>query len=335
MSLFSILGIGFSVFSAAILFAAYVFFLDTLNKSWFAIASCAGLLGCISALQLWHAQYFLNGEDIFLNPQYRFWLILSPPMFFYFSRAVLQPEAPVRPLLLLCLVPLLLNFLPRYEIAIAVTFVSGAGYSFWLTNLIYGLRAQRLRFKAEMFFFGLFFVLAFLVLLLGLSVPYIDHGYFYVFYANCMTICYVLVIGALIVFPDLLAQVAEVAKLGYAASTLKDVDIPANLEKLEQLMSKARLYQNENLNLAMTAEAVGLTSHQLSELINRQFGMNFSRYVREQRVNAAKRILIDEPKSSVLSIGLEVGFGTQSNFYAAFKEITGISPGAFRKSAAK
>jgi len=78
-----------------------------------------------------------------------------------------------------------------------------------------------------------------------------------------------------------------------------------------------------------------LTPHQLSELVNRQFGVNFSRYIREQRVNAAKAILESEPKSSVLSIGLEAGFGTQSNFYAAFKEITGMSPGAYRKSVSK
>ncbi len=100
-------------------------------------------------------------------------------------------------------------------------------------------------------------------------------------------------------------------------------------------MKVSRLYQNESLNLAMVAEAMSLTSHQLSELVNRQFGINFSRYIREQRVNAAKLILINEPKSSVLSIGLEVGFGTQSSFYAAFSEIAGMSPGAYRKSVPK
>jgi len=82
----------------------------------------------------------------------------------------------------------------------------------------------------------------------------------------------------------------------------------------------------------MVAEAMGLSSHQLSELINVQFGMSFSRYIREQRIQAAKALLAREPDSSILSISLETGFKSQSNFYAAFKEITGQSPGGYRKS---
>ncbi|MBI1891355.1 MAG: AraC family transcriptional regulator [Burkholderiales bacterium] len=335
MTTFSILTIGFSVLSAAILLIAYVFFLKNVNKKWYAVASCAGVLISMSALQLWHLEYFLHNVDVLTLPGYRFWLFLAPPMFYFFSRATLLPEAPWHPILLVHLLPLLLNFLPRYEYAIPVIFMLGMSYCFWISTLIFGLRDQRKRFKMEMFFFTLFSICALFVLVLGLSVPYVDHVYFYVFYTNSIGMSFALVVGALIVFPDVLTELAEAAKLSYAASTLKDVDIQANLDKLDELMKQSKLYQNENLSLAMVAEAMGLTAHQLSELVNRQFGVNFSRYIREQRVNAAKTILVDEPKSSVLSIGLEVGFGTQSNFYAAFKEITGMSPGAYRKSLSK
>lgn len=333
MTLASIITIGFSILSAAILLAAYLFFLKNVNRKWYAIASCTGLLGSLFALQLWHLQYFLHGVDVLTLPEYRFWLFLAPPMFFFFSRATLLPEAPARPVLLLHLAPLLLNFVPRYEVAITVMFVIGTGYSFWLSNLILGMRAQRKRFHFEIFFFALFSVSALFVLLLGLSMSYIDHAWFYLFYANSIGLCFILIVGALLVFPDLMAELAEAAKLSYAATTLKDVDIDGCVEKLKQLMTVSRMYQNESLSLAMLAEAMELTPHQLSELVNRQFGVNFSRYIREQRVEAAKLILVREPKSSVLSIGLEAGFGTQSSFYAAFNEITGMSPGAYRKAA--
>ena len=132
-------------------------------------------------------------------------------------------------------------------------------------------------------------------------------------------------------FPDLLTDLAEAAKLSYAATTLNGVDIASSLAKLEQQMKQDRLYQNDELNLAMVAEAVGLTSHQLSELINVHFGMGFSRYIREQRVRAAQTLLASEPEASILAISMETGFKSQSSFYAAFKEIMGVSPGDYRK----
>jgi len=86
------------------------------------------------------------------------------------------------------------------------------------------------------------------------------------------------------------------------------------------------------LSLATLADAVGVSGHQLSELINTRLGMGFSRYVRECRVKAAKSLLRSAPGRSILSVGMEVGFRSQSAFYAAFKEVTGVSPGDFRRS---
>jgi AraC-like DNA-binding protein len=79
------------------------------------------------------------------------------------------------------------------------------------------------------------------------------------------------------------------------------------------------------------AERLGLSTHQLSELLNARLGKSFSRYLREHRVAAAKAMLCDEPTASVLSVGLNVGFTSQSNFYEAFREIEGMTPGQFRK----
>ncbi len=332
---FSILIIGFSVISALILIVAYVFFLKSVNRSWHAILSCVLLLGCFTGLQFGHLSYFMEGNDVLTSAAYRFCLFLAPAMFFFFGRATFLPQGPLHPLLLLHFAPVSLNFFLRCEIAVPIIFVVGMGYCFSLAYLLFGLRAQRKRFHVEMFFFLLFCVMATSVLFLGLSMPYIDHHYFYVFYTNSIGISFMLVIAALIVFPDLLEQLVEVSQLSYSASTLKDLDVKAYVEKLDQLMTQSKLYQNEKLNLGMTAEAISLSAHQLSELVNREFGMNFSRYIRERRVEAAKTILSNEPDSSVLSISLEVGFSTQSNFYAAFKEITGVSPGAYRKSLSK
>ncbi|MCP4492464.1 MAG: AraC family transcriptional regulator [Gammaproteobacteria bacterium] len=58
--------------------------------------------------------------------------------------------------------------------------------------------------------------------------------------------------------------------------------------------------------------------------MNNRLGKNFSRYLREHRIQ-------DEPAASVLCVGLSVGFSSQSNFYEAFREIEGTTPGQYRK----
>lgn len=335
MHTFSIINIGFSIVSSAILFTAYLFFLKNVNRSWLAFSSCGLLLFSISSLQLWHLDFFINGVDLFLLPEYRFWLFLVPPMFYFFSRAILLPGAKNSPFLVLHFIPLLFNFITQYEIAITLIFLVGTGYCLWFANLIYSLRTQRARFKVEMFFFAFFSILAVLVLILGASIPYIDNSYFYLFYSNSISLAYLLVVMALLVFPDLLNELAAVATLSYATSTLKDLNIEAVLQKLEDLMKGSKLYQNESLNLAVVAHEMDITSHQLSELINVHFGMSFSRYIRGQRVQEAKALLARDSESSILSISMETGFKSQSNFYAAFKEITSQSPGDYRKSLSK
>ena len=154
----------------------------------------------------------------------------------------------------------------------------------------------------------------------------------YVFYSFGIGLALVLVVATLLSFPELLGELAEAAKLSYSSSTLNDVDVPEKKRQLDNLMSLENVYQQEDLSLASLADAVQLGTHQLSELINTEYGMSFSRYVREHRIREAQRLLKEEPGASILSISMEVGFKSQSNFYAAFKEITGKSPGTYRNT---
>ena len=174
-------------------------------------------------------------------------------------------------------------------------------------------------------------LLGLIVLALGFALPYVDDGVFYRVYNIAVGLGIAIMMVALVANPQLIGDLSEAARVKYGASTLGGVDIRAALEKLGRLMSDGKAYQNEDLSLNSLAAEVGLTAHQLSELINSHLGMGFSRYVRERRVEAAKALL---PASSqtILSVSLDTGFRSQSAFYAAFKEITGQSPGDFRES---
>jgi transcriptional regulator GlxA family with amidase domain len=131
--------------------------------------------------------------------------------------------------------------------------------------------------------------------------------------------------------PTEVIETAQNTRASYTHSTLTQVDCDTALLRLQTLMGEERLYTDTELSLPRLAERMDLSTHQLSELLNTRLGKSFSRYLREQRVTAAKAMLVAESSASVLSVGLNVGFSTQSNFYEAFRELEGMTPGQYRK----
>jgi AraC-like DNA-binding protein len=290
------------------------------------------LVCALAGIQICHLQYFLGGAQPFETTFYRLGLFVAPSAFYFFGRWAILPTEPFRPAQLIHLLPILLLFVSRLDVALPMLFLFGAGYSFWLGYLVYGLRDQRKQFRFEFFYFAVMSVLAVSVLGLGFALPYIDDAYFYYFYNNAVGLAFAIIVVALVANPNLIGDLSEVARVKYGVSTLRDLDVETCLKKLDRLMTEAKAYQNESLSLASLAGDLGISSHQLSELINTRLGMGFSRYVRECRVTAAKALLISAPAQSVLSVSLDTGFRSQSAFYAAFKEVTGQSPGDFRKA---
>lgn len=323
--------VGFSILAAPILLIAYLFYLPDTAKSRLGRAAAIALLGCMLALQIHHWLFLQSGIELF---EYRSYVVLqlaTPPAFFLFCREVLVPGSTSSPWHLLHLAPLAVSPFVEIEIVPPLAFVLGAGYSIWFAMYVFGLRRHVHRYLFELFFAIYFAVLAIVMLVLATSVQQIGTEVFYISYALFSGASFVLVVAVMIWYPHVLVDISDAAKLAYATSTLGGVDVDAKLAKLQKCMDDDKMYQNENLNLNMLAESVDLTAHQLSELINTRFGYGFSRYVREQRVAEARRLLMEDDTASVLSIGLTTGFRSQSNFYAAFREITGESPGAFRK----
>lgn len=60
------------------------------------------------------------------------------------------------------------------------------------------------------------------------------------------------------------------------------------------------------------------------------YGTTIHHYLKECRINAAKRLL-QESDQSILEIANAVGYENGSKFTSAFKEATGITPSAYRK----
>lgn len=115
---------------------------------------------------------------------------------------------------------------------------------------------------------------------------------------------------------------------------LRAVDRPAYL-KLTALMEQG-VWKEEGLSVAALAAKVGVPEHQLRALINGQLGFrNFSAFLNERRIEAAKAALADpdQARRQIIQVALDVGFGSIAPFNRAFKEATDRTPTEFRREA--
>ncbi|EMN44503.1 AraC family transcriptional regulator [Leptospira weilii] len=118
-------------------------------------------------------------------------------------------------------------------------------------------------------------------------------------------------------------------------SLLHDVDIDALEKKLIHIIKEERIYLDEDIRLPDVSEELGISVHQLSFFLNNHLGMNFNNYINRFRVEEAKSMLINDPSRSVVSVGIAVGFNSNSSFYKAFLKETGMSPKQFRETQTK
>lgn len=330
MQLLAILFIGYSVVCVLVIALTHFRHINYAGQTLSRVAGIALLL-ILAGMQLVHYAYLQYDAALIHSPVYRILFFAVAPTFYLFSMPLLQARAGFR-------LQQVLHFLPAaaapwlsYYWALPLAFAFGACYLLWLARTVYALRAQRSRFRIELTILAAVFVIATMVFALGLSLPLLGEQRFYQLYASAIGCAFLLVSLVLGMTPQLSVEVAEAAREAYAVSTLTHIDCAAALARLEALMQQECLYQQAMLDLPTLAKQVELSSHQLSELINTRLGKSFSRYLREHRINAARKMLLSEPSASVLSVGLSVGFTSQSNFYDAFREITGMTPGKFRK----
>lgn len=168
------------------------------------------------------------------------------------------------------------------------------------------------------------------------------HPLFPLLYGSSITL---ILVGAYLLyqrFPALLEAVGDELRDAADAgglsapvrrSQLGQVDIHDSLAALQACLAEGKRHHDEALALPGLAAAVGLSPHQLSELVNEHMGLSVPRLIRQYRVADAKEMLVAKPALSVLEVGLAVGFSSLSSFYAAFREQEGVAPGVWRKQA--
>jgi AraC-like DNA-binding protein len=323
---------GFSIFSAMSLALTHFRAAHYENQTQSRVMGLALLLA-LASLQIAHFAWLYLGWPWISTTVYRALLFVVAPAFFLFSRPLLHP--PIRsefsPVRMLHFCPAAVAPFISGTLALPLAFGIGIGYLLWLARSLHALRRERANFQFEMILLGIAFIIAAGISAIGLLQAAVPEKLFFCLYASSIGAAFLLVQTALNRRPQLSAEISETTRAIYANSTLTHIDCDAALQKLDALMRVDRIFTDEALSLPKLAERLGLTTHQLSELINSRLGKGFARYLREQRIGAAKAMLCDEPTASVLSVGLNAGFSSQSSFYEAFREIEGMTPGQYRK----
>jgi AraC-like DNA-binding protein len=282
-------------------------------------------------LQLAHFAWLYLDQAWVDTTFYRMTLFAVAPAFYLFSQPLLHPQTRTARMQSWHTLPVVAAPWLSADMALPLAFIVGAGYLLWLARSLYALRHERINFHLELMLLGGVFCIAIGVSVLGLVQATLPEKLFFTLYAISIGAAFLLVQLTLGLRPQLSTEISEAAQESYASSTLTHVDCDAVLASLNTLMQQERAYEDTELSLPGLAAKLGISAHQLSELMNARLGKGFSRYLREQRISAAKTMLRDEPSASVLSVGLSVGFAAQSNFYEAFREIEGMTPGQYRK----
>ena len=102
-------------------------------------------------------------------------------------------------------------------------------------------------------------------------------------------------------------------------------------QRLHHLLETEKVYLEADLNLPALAQRAGLSTHELSYVLNEGFGVNFSQFINAYRVAEAQRLLASAQHQhlSIVGIAFEAGFSSKTTFNTAFKKVTGLTPSQF------
>lgn len=89
--------------------------------------------------------------------------------------------------------------------------------------------------------------------------------------------------------------------------------------------------ESRTFSIDIVAEKLGMTSAYLGKVFKRTTGETFSRFVLNERMTIACRLLAetDEPIDSII---YSVGFGDTPYFYKLFKQLNGCTPAKYRET---
>ncbi len=104
----------------------------------------------------------------------------------------------------------------------------------------------------------------------------------------------------------------------------------SSIEKLEQLLAYIDKHLNEPMTVEELADIVHLQVNYFIKFFKSHLGNTPMNYVKHQRLEKAKRFLLDTPMH-ISKVAEKVGYTDVSHFSNQFKRYAGMAPSQFRK----
>jgi AraC-like DNA-binding protein len=120
----------------------------------------------------------------------------------------------------------------------------------------------------------------------------------------------------------------------YAGSRIDNSEEEKLADQLKEHFDTAKPYLDPDLTLAQLADQIGISSHLLSQVINKRFNLNFFDFVNQYRVEEFKRRIVNPAYEnfSLLGIAFDCGFNSKSAFNRIFKKVTNLTPSQYKQA---
>lgn len=100
---------------------------------------------------------------------------------------------------------------------------------------------------------------------------------------------------------------------------------------LKNTILSEKYYLESGINIEEIARRLKVGRTTLSNLINKEEGINYNGWINNLRIEYAKQILIKNPAEPLSSVSEKVGFTEQANFSRQFRKATGFAPTLWRQ----
>lgn len=104
-----------------------------------------------------------------------------------------------------------------------------------------------------------------------------------------------------------------------------------NIYRIQTVMDYIDQNITEELTLRELSSVANMSTSYFSQLFKELNGFSAWDYIISRRIDLAQKLLISS-NESIYSIAFQSGFNNTTNFYKAFKKITGVSPSTYRKN---